>query len=332
MKFIKDNLCFVICMIILVIIVICLGIWGIPKLNKPNDVIENNNKVEDKFKGDEDTSGKAEDKQEPLDEIEYVYTSLDSDKYNNLTTPILINNSIDEDLLKEELTIDSELVKNLYKFIKVDNTIKNSIYTNEVITSSNLDKNFILTKALEEVKQCKYDSSGNLINEEVKFTKEQLKDKVIELYGNDIVEDYEVYISETAYGGWSYDALTNTYLPEGGSGGCSITNTIVDDKPIVKVTKDEEYVYVYNEIYFGISSFGNTWIYADYNDYVNNVLIGKEQSDELPYTRFEGSLDYDNLYKYFKDKYPNIIYTYKHTFKKGENDNYYWVSTEPLNK
>lgn len=342
MKFIKDNLCFVICMIILGIGLICLGIWGIPKLidskqnmnNDQNNVENNTDNNQENDSSSDDTQKGESDNLDNETEEEYEFTTLNSEKYNSLSIPVNINTTSDTDIEKNSVDINSELVKQLYKMVIVEDSIKTSLYTNSKVTAKDLDKNDILIKALDEVRKCEYDSEGNVTNDvDVKFTPEDLKEKVIELYGADYVKDYKGHIDESAYGGWHYDSVSNTYIPEGGVSGCFSDNiNISESLPVVKVTKDENNIYMYTEMYFSTSGFGNTSVYANYSDYENSISIGSQQSDNVPYTRFEGSLEYDNLFNYFKDRYPNIIYTYKHTFKKNTNGTYYWVSTEPLTK
>ena len=64
MKFIKDNLCFVICMIILGIGLICLGIWGIPKLIDSKQNMNNDqNNVENNTDNNQENDSSSDDTQ-----------------------------------------------------------------------------------------------------------------------------------------------------------------------------------------------------------------------------------------------------------------------------
>lgn len=315
-KILKAN---IVISIVIVVLIVGLTIFGISKFidfgeqenNKQNNEITDNN---------ENTNNDINE--------DYVFTTLNNEKYDSLSIPVNINTTTDTDINKMIVDTDSELVKQLYQLIVFDGTIETNLYSNNKVVVKDLTKSEILARALAEVKRCKNDSSNEY---DIKFTPEDLKEKVIELYGDDVVENYKVNFNESVYTSWSYDSETNTYLAAGGASGCS---SIVTDEyqPVVKVTKDDNNIYMYTEMYFGVSTFGNTSIYANYTDYQNNVLIGSEQSDTFPYTRFEGSLEYDNLFEYFKDKYPKIIHTYKHTFKKNANGGYYWYSTELLVK
>ena len=229
--------------------------------NTENNVQENDDNIVDDDNVDEDFQ-------------EYVYTTLDMEMYNKLSTPININTTSDLDAKKETIDIDSQTVKDLIQMIIYDSAIGDGPYKDTKVTATNLDDNDILAKALEKVIACEYDENGNVIEKDYdQFTPEDLKSMVIELYGSDIVDDYEVHIIDSAYGGWSYYEYTNTYMPEGGAGGCNRHVDINSLEGIVRVTKDKENIYLYEEHYFLVASFGGTTVYANYNDYIEKILL-----------------------------------------------------------
>lgn len=308
----KSKLIF--CVIILLISLVALSIWQVPKIldkdNNGENNVENNSDVK--------------------------YVKLDMEKYNSLPTPVTIRTSKDIKGKSVERDISPDLKEQLSKYIIFETATNDGyisdVYRNKKTTVNDLSKNEILLTALRNTVDCKYDEYGIELESYdywVKFS--DLKAKAIELYGFDVIGDERpFYFRESAYGDWMYSEGEDAYRP-GAGGPLSCFSQVTLDVPIVDIRKDGDYIYIYTEVYFYGEGLGYDAVFANYEDYINGVPFADLLTDEGNY-EFEGEDEYSNRFDYLKAKYPKIIHTYEHTFEKKPDGGYHWVSSEPLTK
>ena len=317
-KTIKVSLGTVICIfIIIILIMVLIGMWYYNNMDKVD-----NKQISQKIS----TSG---DKQEKI---------VSEDK-------------------AEELNINGETVKNLYaKILKVESNYgpnddlpkTYSFYRASKVTSDNLEndeKSFVVVNYLLGSNYGKKELMDNIssdIKNKFSYYVSGVTDdpksgetpycvvynnKDIE-YVKDIIFGSNVNINYTTFSGLAcvVEFIDGNYysytFPGGGRGAEDRLFTKIE-----KATKDGDYIYIYDKC-----------LYADLDPdtantdneklalYTNTDKTKKIETIESDWQ------DYYNADNSYMNDYVSKLDTYKHTFKKDSNGNYYWISSEPANK
>lgn len=225
-------------------------------------------------------------------------------KYFDLRYEDTENINEEENNTKEQaISNDSAILLNTYNRFNVDNCLNSSyilnrLYGNTVINNLSTDEQMQLIL-----------NNYNVLNQDTfTITLTDFKDLSIKLFNN---ENIDIYLIDKAYENYqvTYDSTNelftiNTINP----------NTCTTDFLIRKIdyatTKGDE-LYIYEKFgYFKLIDNNN---YEIYGDALLTNLIGNY-------------IDTDGTKKYLETE---NLKTYKWTFKKGNNDNYYFVSITP---
>ena len=218
----------------------------------------------------------------------------------------------------EELDVNSSMVKNLYEYIPAfnENRIRVNAYQNKKITKNDLDNKYLLAYAfknleLKDSEKTTTMQNGQPLDGWYSFEASKLQDKAKEMYGTEIEnEDFEI-----GYGaGCTYKNQKYSYSSGGGSG-----EYMTNIKNIEKAYQENDLLFIEDK-YIAIKENGDKA--ALYK--ASNSNIELETIDLSNYT------DEDTLSKYIMKKHSNKMISFKHTFKKNSDGNYYWYSTEPL--
>ena len=238
-----------------------------------------------------------------------------------------------------DLSIDGEFVKGLRAKIPSQNYMMNT-YNHSKVTENLIpskDKTLFVLEDLrrnetneqisfesvkDQLTSGKYvGSSGETIASVDKITIDRVKKEYKNRFGNENIA-LETIDTNLGYV-YEYSEKNNCYYGHsyGGGGGFG---TIYGTK-ILKAEKSEDgkeiYIYEYYLRYtpFG-SPYGNVFTYS-----VNDNAIG-EETEESFIDNYNSRLPKDEMFEKYKDK----LVQFKSTFKLDDNENYYWVSTEPV--
>ncbi len=215
----------------------------------------------------------------------------------------------------EELNIKSSLVTQLYGYIPqydVDIPQENA-YQSYKTSVDSLQNAFLLANAFRRITISNEDKEvveGNYDSGWFKFKPEILQAEVKKLYGKELPNE-----------SFSIDSSSSCLFEDGkyqyGYGGMSGMGS----ENVRKITKayimednlyiEDEYLYIEN---IGFGDETGTFIYET-SDKSN--LVAKYSFEE----KLAGNTIVENL---------NNMKKYKHTFKKGQDGEYYWVSSEPI--
>lgn len=139
--------------------------------------------------------------------------------------------------------------------------------------------------------------------------------KIKELYGKNANIIYESF-SPSSMGVEEYAYKNGKYQYSYGGHGILVSPV----SKITEATTDNE-KNIYDKFVFIVEEPQNT----KYSIYTNC-----EQKNKVEEIDMETAGKIDDVEKYVLEKYSDKMTTYKHTFKKDENGNYYWYSTEPV--
>ena len=229
----------------------------------------------------------------------------------------------------EELDVNSELVKKLYEYILKDNDGSELIaYQNKKVTKDNLGNNVILMTVFENMSneyadEVKKENRNGIEATHYYFDKDKVEKKAMELFGKDVKVQHQNcsynLAEEIIYKDGKYDR----YKFQGGGDYIWSDST----EKIVKVEEDENGLYIYDEYVHIIRHPDNSNEYDIYNASDRKVKLASNVKLE----KLIGN-DYnkDQILKNAKEITNNKIITFKHTFIKNSDGNYYWYSTEPI--
>ncbi len=214
-----------------------------------------------------------------------------------------IEEVIEKEDEEQEISNDSAILLNTYNQINVDNCL-NSVYLLNRLYGNTLVNNLSNDEQMQLIL-----NYYNVLNQDTfTITLVELKELSIKLFNN---ENIDIYLIDKTYDNYqvTYDSVNELF-------NVSIIspNTCSNDFLIRKIdhatTKGDE-LYIYEKFgYFKLVENNNYEIYGD-SLLIN--LIGNY-------------LDTDGTKNYLET---SNLKTYKWTFKKGNNDNYYFVSITP---
>lgn len=290
---------------------------------------------------------KYEEVLEKLELYENNKTKEDSNKLevDNTTSNINLGN----------LDINSELVQNLYsKILKCNKTAidyEGSFYKDEKTTINNLnnkEKNITIIQNLTEKANINFKDLNKEIQEKIIerlekhyrrdinltegseyvrnlkiYSEEELKEKTTEIFGNNTKINFE-NLNSGMDSYWEY--IDGNYYSFSGYGGGGYGAPNDAFGKIQYAIEEKEYIYIYDKFIY-LRDYPSEDIYSNgYKNSVksdqNNIGIISKFLNHNSYEEYQNSLN--KLINILYDK----LYMYKHTFKKAENGEYYWISTE----
>lgn len=288
--------------LLFIILILIIAIIGIVFYYQ-NTINNNTNLIENKIiKGNTQINSN-----ESLDKENSV------DKFNNTNEKII-----------KKIDTNDELIQKLYSYIPaIDYKIEKNAYQDKKVTLSELKNDFILRVAFTKL-SLKNEEKQKISNEYdvdsgwYSFDANILQNKVKELYG------------EKAN-------IPNQDFDDGAGKSCSYNNGIYNvmsgggtNEGLIPVSKIVESYSQNDEIY--IITKNATFVFTAENEkgslYTDSTLKNKikDYKDEK-YITMDGNKIVEDIIK--NDE--KTMINYKHTFKKDTNENYYWISTEPIN-
>ena len=265
-----------------------------------------------------------------------------SEKVTNLEKNI--NNSsnnienVENEIELEVLNIEDELVEKLYGYVlKSDNFDHCFAWQNNLEPASFYRKTKVTYEDLSDIEKTIV-VLENYTDSEIKIVdKAKLKGVIenIDSVYNDVrvfeklSEKSNEIFNQTITKWNEYDGLAgaleykddNYYLIgyDGGGKGTSI----IGYSKLQKAEKDEENIYIYDKFMYVDS----TNMDLNENDSKIHIYTTSDKAKDVGQEKDIVWGNDQNLEKYY-EKYENELNTFKHTFKKAENGNYYWLSTE----
>lgn len=246
-----------------------------------------------------------------------------------------------------DLDINSKLVEKLYKYIlKFNYYDETLVYQVDKVTTANLDNQIKLLTAFEnldesEAKKVKTTDLTGVADEDGNsykylYKKEVVEQKVKEIFGVDATVIHE---NCSPYDGHSRIYENGIYTCYDYAGGGDVPWSESRNQ-LVKAETDGNNIYLYDNylhmvrvdnIINGVDYGGTVDIYATSD---RKILMAKKFNLEEN-GAYDGTdnLTQDEFAKVYinnisKSLGENLVKTYKHTFTKDTNGNYYWVSTE----
>ena len=218
-----------------------------------------------------------------------------------------------------ELNLNSELITELYSYIPVisSNKIEENAYQSNLVTKEDLETEYLLACAFKKLNLLDNQKQpSELVEEWYTFDAEILQEKVKQIYG----EKLENKSFDIGYGkGCSYENGKYLYGFGGGSG-----ERVYSIRKIQKAYQEDDNLYI-EDRYMIFKSDVDTSKAEIYN-------ASDDRATLIANLDFEKttSMENEKLEKELIMQYENEMQIYKHTFKKNDNGEYYWYSTEPI--
>lgn len=216
-----------------------------------------------------------------------------------------INNEDDtkvEVIVEKNIAIDSKVTE-IYNKIQLDSRPNSISLLKRFYSKSLLTTELTINERIELVLKniFKNDCVTNML-----ITKKDFNDLAISLI-NDSNLINEITTSEANYGAFivRYDSVNEAFVVT--QNNCEYDQNFVI-KEIEKASSKGDEIYIYEKYGYFVQNIDNT--YNLYGDFMNSQLLASNLN-------IANSTD-------FTDK--NLLKTYKWTFKKGSNDNYYFYS------
>lgn len=240
---------------------------------------------------------------------------------------------IEEKTEEKELDINSEEVKKLYNYILKENSeIEIYAYQSKKITVNELDNDTKLCTVLSNLEDKDADDKKTIQGVAGKlnqffYNQSTIDKKVNEIFGTKVNLKYKSIDDIATMVDYTYE--NNQYVKaEIQQGGGNYPAHTVEY--IVKAEKDNDELMIYDKFCYLYDN--QNAAYDIYNGSDKNEVFAKNISGEKIY--FQVHDRDENLNKKVIDNIEKIVgkqvLTYKHTFKKNLDGNYYWYSTEPL--
>ena len=246
---------------------------------------------------------------------------------------------IENNVAKKELDINSDEVKKLYNYIlKESSQVESLAYQSKKVTVNDLENDTKLCTLLVNLKDSEADETKKVqgvVKELTQYTynANTIKNKTKEIFGENINIQYKTvddlvsgndytyengkYIkSEIQQGGGNYPAQTLEYVLKA-----------EQDGDIINIY--DKFVYIYVDLGIGYK----TCIYKDSSrkSIILDNVSDKQLYDEFLMQTYSRDEQFNkNAIKKIEAASGKEAPTYKHTFKKNSDGNYYWYSTEPM--
>ena len=234
-----------------------------------------------------------------------------------------------------ELDINDELVKTLYGYVSFQNGSYDERLTNyqdKTITVDELDKNFIFECAYRNMAISEEDKLEFLYEDGTSEGKDEwfgigtelIQQKIKEIFGKTI--ENESFNFTGVYASYNHGQYNLSF----GGGGCGGTQSI---NKMSKAYKQGNELYIEDKYIF----FDSDCVFCSEDEeckdqYVTTLYTSTNKTNKMAQiTEVLNVTNIDNSEEILFTKYENIAQRYKHTFKLGEDNKYYWYSTEPIN-
>lgn len=256
----------------------------------------------------------------------------DNDNIEQEIQALDINSNLVQDLLYPKIMVDGTEYyltdgKSFYKNSKVDYSSLSNVEKIVVILNNTKDLKEVIgtNEKIDILKKTKM--FGNRSDEELRelirlenvgriVAYENVGEVAQRCFENINDIEWESYDNGV---GTTYEYVDGNYYMIGYEGG-GLGSTTIGYSRLEKAEQNEDYIYLYDKFLWQES--------LDYLVYDGTVKI-YDSSDETNLIGEENEfLPKEDLNKRM-DKYYDKLNTYKHTFKKDSNGNYYWISTEP---
>lgn len=246
---------------------------------------------------------------------------------------VFIEEKIEEKTEKKELDINSEEVKKLYNYILKENSeIETYAYQSKKITVNELDNDTKLCTVLSNLEDKDADDKKTIQGVAGKlnqffYNQSTIDKKVNEIFGTKVNLKYKSIDDIATMTDYTYEnnQYVKSEIQQGG--GDYPAHTV---EYIVKAEKDNDELMIYDKFCYLCDN--QDAAYDIYNGSDKNEVFAKRISGEKIY--FQVHDRDEKLNKKVIDNIEKIVgkqvLTYKHTFKKNSDGNYYWYSTEPL--
>lgn len=232
----------------------------------------------------------------------------------------------------EELSTTSSIVKELYEYIPVDreytediNLMLSDAYQSKKITVNDLDNELILGNAFINTEipiDERQPYEENIpVTDWYKATPDRLQETIKKMYNTEI-EDKSFNLSGSN-GNFENGIYTFTF---GGGGNSFIDNL----RNIEEAYKENDELYIIDTClkYLTENEVDSNNIlkykFKLYDTSNNNSIILEETVNETEIK--------DNIDSYVEEHYSSKAKKYKHTFKKNDDGEYYWYSSEPYSE
>ena len=238
-----------------------------------------------------------------------------SEEGNNTNIENSVSENKEEDI--KNLDVKSTLVTELYEYIPqyTVNMPQENAYQSFKTTIDSLQNSFLLAHAFRRIEvpiEEREVVEGDVETGWYKFSPVILQAEVKKIYGKELPdESFNIGAGSSCV----YEDGKYQYGYGGGSGMSSESIRKINKAYTIgdKLYIEDEYLYIEN---IGYGEETGMFIYET-----------SDKSNLVAHYSFEESLGGDVIIENL-----NNMKRYKHTFQKGDYDNYYWVSTEPMVK
>lgn len=244
-----------------------------------------------------------------------------------------------DESLETSLSVNSSEVKQLYDYIlKVNENQEELTYRSETVTLEDLNDQLKIMTVFKNLSEDDADNTKQVTDEygqttkHVYYSKETVDKKAKSIFGDDVTIKHQSSETLLAHAIDYKDGQYDCYEYQGGgdypwSMSCSKIESAEQ--------KDNE-IYIYDK-YVHITSTddeSSTYDIYDSSDKTQKIAEGVKYY-KLSYNEDLDSIDdrekaAELTMKNAEEVTNNKIKTFKHTFKKGSDGNYYWYSTEPV--
>lgn len=208
-----------------------------------------------------------------------------------------------------EIGMDSVIVQQAYEKVNVSTCSKlmvSSLYNNKKVTVNELSD--------KEISILLYNYfTNNVCSESISKTNEEVKKALVSLFGSDTKINSLINLKDMNFEVISvnYDNATSTFNFKVNDCNICTNETDMVKRSMEKATSSDEYLFIYER--FGIFKLMNENNYNVYGYAGSNELL-------TTYIKVNNSEFIDF----------NILKEYKLTYKKGQNNDYYFVSIEAV--
>lgn len=278
-----------------------------------------------------------------MNNTQNVENYISQEVQDSIKNEIEEENIVSEDILNKEgqlpeneLSINSEIVQNLYKYILDYNYYKELlVYRNEKVDLTNIDNQLILLTVIqnideeEAIQEKTY--TDKFEHKHLFYSKETIGNKAKQIFGPDVKIKHEDTSPWDGTACLYRNDMYEYFDYEGGGGRPWQTS----ESNLIKAEQDENNIYIYDK-YLHIVERDHIINYTNYAGYYDVYEASDRKIKLLDNINFEKEGFYDDKYddvskidvieEYLEKETP----LYKHTFRKAEDESYYWYSTEPI--
>lgn len=244
-----------------------------------------------------------------------------------------------QELHIETIDINEEQIQELYSIVKMHNfgTEEENFYRKSKVTIDDLNNRF---KMLAVFNQCflrHLDVDNHLIRGWGDISVEDFNFVLHDIFGPTATIEHQNLLNASME--FFYNENENTYVSEINSKTNGLLPNVNNYSKLIFAEKINDTIYLYDKFIqitglsaypeceeIGVYATSNTEIIIDSNltqEELSSIVNKYDMLDSGPTIN---NYEFEGLYEKYKEK----ILTYKHTFKKDIDGNYYWISSEPI--